>query len=327
MSPLEAETNAEEVSMKILRKSKDVQMDTEERKMLLNLRSHIDEALKGLTRDYHQMQGINGQLRVRAKEAAAELKLTKSKLRSAREDVKMCHVREANLLNHLLGGLKSTLGIIEDHIVQLASDGGKSGAKSLDQVRAEVHRLWQIVTNLATVEAVQLGTSQLKLEEVNVANMVEHVVLEHQGMAESRRVALNEAIARGLPVVLGDQYQLKMALNYLLDNAIAHTPLGGSVTIRANGDQTRGWVKLSVMDMRKDTLGKMDMLSQKSVLPSNRQLEAEIGCFDLELMAAWQIIAMHKGEITVDSQAESGTTFTLSLPTAENGRGGKNWHY
>jgi signal transduction histidine kinase len=40
-------------------------------------------------------------------------------------------------------------------------------------------------------------------------------------------------------------------------------------------------------------------------------------------MAAWQIINMHRGEIEIESLAERGTTFTLSLPTAENGKNDK----
>jgi len=318
--PDDAETHVEEVSMKIMRKNESVRAETEERQKLINLRSNIDKTMHGLAKDYGQMQGMNQQLRSQAREVSSDLRRAKSKLRSAHEDLQMCHVREANLLSFLFKGLKNTLGLIEGHIDQLSNSGVLEEAHSLDQVRGEVHRLWQIVADLATVESVQLGTTSLQWEQVQLDQLASNVVAEHQHMAENQSVALNKAINGGLPGVLGDRQQLKMALSHLVDNAIAHTPDGGSVTILANGDQSKDWVRLSVVDMRKEALDEVSMHALQGLFPGKKALHTDIAGFDLELMAAWQIISMHRGEIIVDSQAERGTTFTLSLPSAENGK-------
>jgi signal transduction histidine kinase len=306
--------------MKIQRKIGNVRTDTEQRKKLIKLRSNIDKTMQRLAKGYGQMQGQNQQLRLQAREVSSELSRAKFKLRSAHENLQMCHLREANLLNFLFKGLKSTLSLIEGHIDQLYGGSVPGEAQSMDQVREEVHRLWQIVADLATVEAVQLGTMQLRWEQVQLDKLASNVVAEHQQMAKKQSVALNKVINGGLPDVLGDRQQLKMALSHLVDNAIAHTPDGGSVTILANGEQSNEWVRLSVVDMRKEALDEVSMHALQGLFPGKKVLHADIAGFDLELMAAWQIISMHRGEIIVDSQAERGTTFTLSLPTAENGR-------
>ncbi|MFC1683720.1 sensor histidine kinase [Candidatus Zixiibacteriota bacterium] len=320
--PDDAETHVEEVSMKILMKNQSVPANTEERQKLIKLRNNIDKTMHSLAKDYGQVQGMNQQLRLQAREVSSNLRRAKSKLRSAHEDLQMCHVRESNLLNFLFKGFKNTLGLIEGHIDQLSGGSVPDEAHSLDQVRGEVHRLWQIVADLATVEAVQLGTTHLQWEQVQLDQLASNVVAEHQQMAKNQSVALNKAIGAGLPEVIGDRQQLKMALSHLVDNAIAHTPDGGSVTILTNGDQSEDWVRMSIVDMRQEALDEVSMHALQGLFPGKKPLHADIAGFDLELMAAWQIISMHRGEIIVDSQAERGTTFTLSLPSAENGKNG-----
>jgi signal transduction histidine kinase len=297
-----------------------MEVDTVDRRKLLGLRDNVDAALNRLVKDYQEMKGLNRELGIKAKLANAELELAKSKLKSVHENLKDYHIREANLLNALFKGLKSPLSAIEKHINQLAQNNSNGESKfSLNHVRVEVHKLWQIIDDLATVEAVQLGMVQLKLEKVNLEEVVNRVAGEHQDIIQHKGVFLNKVVAKGLPSVIGNREQLKAALSHLVDNAICYTPTGGVVTILANGDQPGDYVRLSVVDMRKDALGKMVVRILKGAFPGSRTIEDDIVDVDLGLMVARQIISMHKGEITVESKAGRGTVFTLSLPTAEMG--------
>lgn len=305
--------------MRIRRKVKRGEVDPAERRKLLGLRSNIDDALKRLVRDYRDMESLNRELELKAKSASMELELAKSKLESVHESLKVYHTREANLLALLFQGLKIPLSNIEEHIGQLTKGNQKEKdrASALDQLRAEVLKLWQIIDDLATVEAVQLGSATLKMEKVNLGKVVDSVAGEHKRMTRSKGVVLNKIVAKELPVVLGDRRQLKVALSHLVDNAISHTPSGGVVTILANGNQPGDRVKLSVVDMRKDALDKVGMRVLQGVFPGKRTTDADVEGVDLGLIVARQIISAHKGEITVESEVGKGTVFTLTLPTAE----------
>jgi signal transduction histidine kinase len=295
-----------------------VRTEKGERKRLLQLKRHIDETLRRLVRDYHHLEELNRALEKKAQWAAQELEQARSQLLSAQRDIESHQNHEAKLLKFLLKGLKSPLNLIEEHIVQLTSHcGGRDGngsVYSLDQLRGEVHRLWQIVEDLTLMEAIQLGEVHIKRESVDLRKVVNMVLQEHKKVALDQQVGLNDDINEHLPAVLGDREQLRLALNHLVDNAIAHSPMGGTVTIRANGEHLESQVSLDIMDMREDALDEADFKALRGQFPGHRPLDLEIQGFDLELMAAWHIIDMHHGQIEVRSQAGRGTVFTLTLP-------------
>ncbi len=293
--------------MLVRRKVGHEQADPAQQRKLLGLRSNIDEALKRVMRDYREMEH-------KARLASTELKLARSELQSVHQDF----AREANLLSFLFSGLKTPLSAIEDRIASLVKGDQHSGAEanSLYQVRAEVHKLWQIIVDLAAVEAVQSGTTPLKLERVQLEKVVDRMVYEHKRRTASKGVVLHKVIARELPMILGDRKQLKVALSHLVNNAVCHTPMGGVVTLLANGTRPRNRVQLDILDLRRDALDEMEIRALQGVIPGKDVMDTDLGDVDLELMVAWQIIRAHKGEITVESDAEKGTIFSLTFPVA-----------
>jgi K+-sensing histidine kinase KdpD len=295
--------------------------DQPEQKKLLGLRNNIDEALKRLVKDYHDMEALNQELELKAKSASTELELARSKLKSVHETLREFYTREANLLNVLFKGLRNPLSSIEEHIGQLAQGDQRDERESVpwDEVRDEVHRLWQVIDDLAAVEAIQMGTAQLHLEKVNLEELVDSVAGEHQDMTRSKGVVLNKAVAKELPFVMGNRQHLKSALGHLLDNAICCSPLGGVVTILANGSQPGDRVSLSVVDMRQVALEEVEIRMLQGLFPGERAIDFEVANIDLGLMVARQIINVHKGEIAVQSEASKGTVFTLTFPAAESG--------
>jgi len=159
--------------METRRKARQADVDPVDRRELLGLRDNIDEALQRLVQDYQHMESLNQELEIRAKFAETELELANSKLKSVHENLGAYHTHQANMLNALFRGLKRPLSVIEEHIDQLSQNNPNGEGKfPLDQVRAEVHKLWKIIDDLATVEAVQLGMVELKLEKVNLEEVV-----------------------------------------------------------------------------------------------------------------------------------------------------------
>lgn len=293
--------------MLVRRKVGHEQVDPAQQKKLLGLRSNIDEALKRVMRDYREMEH-------KARLARTELQSARSELQSVHRDF----VREVNLLSFLFSGLKTPLSAIEDRIASLVKEDRYSGAKAngLYQVRAEVHKLWRIIVDLAAAEAVKLGTTPLKLERVQLEKVVDGVVYEHKRRTTSKGVVLHKVIARELPMILADRKQLKVALSHLVNNAVCHTPVGGVVTLLANGNRPRNRVQLDILDLRRDTIDELEMRALQGVIPGKDTMDANLGDVDLELMVAWQIISAHKGEVTVESEAEKGTVFSITLPVA-----------
>jgi K+-sensing histidine kinase KdpD len=296
------------------------QMVQVEQKRLLELKRSIQGDLKKLVLSYRRMENLSRDLKHRAKTATDDLQKTRSRLRSVQWDLRASQRREANLLNLVLTGLKEPLDIIVQHIGELfatqESDrtDGSSDIK-VDRLRSEVQRLRQIVADLMAASAVQLGEARLKQEQVDVKELVNRVLEEHRQTAHGQQIGLSGKFAEPLPRVLGDRQQLQLALNHLVDNAIAHSPTGGMVTIEANGKQTRDRVSVSIIDMRPDALDENTLQFLRDQSLGQKRLENGIRGFDLELMAAAHIIDLLHGRIDVTSRPGKETVLTLTLPT------------
>lgn len=294
--------------------------DEAEQKRLLELKRSIQGDLKKLVLDYRRMESRSRDLKQEARTATDDLEKTRSQLRSIQGDLRTHQQREANLLNLLLAGLKEPLDIIGGHLGELVAAQKPDQREEFSSVRVdrlcgEVHRLRQIVADLMATSAVQLGNAQRKREKVDVRELVIRVLEEHRQTAHGQQVDLSGKFGEPIPLVLGDRQQLQLALNHLVDNAIAHSPTGGTVTVEANGKHTRDRVSVSISDMRPDAIDKniLQFLWDQSL--EQNWLENGARGFDLELMAAAHIIDQLDGHIDVNSQPGKETVLTLTLPT------------
>ena len=296
------------------------QVGQDEQKRLLKLKRSIQGDLKKLVLDYRRMESHSRDLRREVEATTDDLDRTRSQLRSMQWDRRDHRKREANLLNILLAGLKEPLDIIEGHLQELSAGQNPVSpdappSDSAGRLRGEVHRLRQIVTDLMAASTVQLGNARLKMEKVDVKELVNRVLEEHRQTAQGQQVGLSGRFAEPIPLVLGDRQQLQLALNHLVDNAITHSPVGEKVTVEANGKHTLDRVQVSIIDRRPDAIDKQMMEFLWGQPPEQEWLQNGVRGFDLELMAAAHIIDLLHGRIDVTSRPGRETILTLTLPT------------
>ena len=118
--------------------------------------------------------------------------------------------------------------------------------------------------------------------------------------------------AETLPTMVGDQRALKQILLNLLSNAIKFTERGGSVTVSARAENanlvlevTDTGVGIGSADLKR--LG--DPFFQAGKTYQRRHEGTGLG---LSIVKA--LVALHKGEMTVDSKLDEGTTVSIVLP-------------
>jgi PAS domain S-box-containing protein len=128
-------------------------------------------------------------------------------------------------------------------------------------------------------------------------------------------VALVRELADGLPMVLGDESQLKQVLMNLCLNARDAMPDGGTLTIRTDdappcSDSASAWVHLAIQDTG---AGMDDNVRARVFEPFFSTKEHGTG---LGLAVVEQIIKDSGGRIEVWSQRGEGTRFDIWLPLA-----------
>jgi two-component system cell cycle sensor histidine kinase/response regulator CckA len=157
----------------------------------------------------------------------------------------------------------------------------------------------------------QFSRKRIK-EEFKLINLAEVINETYQIIQKSfdSKIDIQIDLAGRLPII-GDPATLSLALMNLCNNARDAMPDGGRLTIAAGKEAQRVLVTVSDegIGMDKETAAKCfdPFFTTK---PMNKGT-------GLGLSTTYGIIKSHEGLITIDSQPGRGTTFTISLPLAQ----------
>jgi len=147
---------------------------------------------------------------------------------------------------------------------------------------------------------------ETRLGELDLGAVVAQVVKLYEGTKAGVRVAAEAA--PDLPPVRGDAEQVKRALVNLVDNAVAATPPGGSVSVHASVDG--GLARVVVAD------------DGPGIPPEERDLVFEptfstkASGYGLGLSITSRIAAEHRGRVILEENAPRGCRFVFEWPAA-----------
>ena len=153
-----------------------------------------------------------------------------------------------------------------------------------------------------------------------LAELVESSVEAFRTRAERKGVSLVLDAEATLPSVRMDATRIAQALGNLLDNAVRHTPQGGtvSVSVTAEGDSVQVSVDDTGEGVPEEELGQIFDRFYR-VDPSRSRATGGTG---LGLTIARQLVEAHGGSIWAERRPEGGSRFAFELPKVEDGHEG-----
>ncbi|WP_102372993.1 sensor histidine kinase [Enorma phocaeensis] len=184
----------------------------------------------------------------------------------------------------------------------------------LETVASETRRLSRLVQQMLDLSRMENRTAPLKLEPVDIAPFVQRIVDSQQQLFQARDLRLRFADdTQGRPATIEvDPDMITQAVINLLSNAMRYTPEGGWVVASVSGD--RRYIMISVKDtgigIAKEDLSRIFGRFWRA--DASRAREA--GGLGVGLSVTKQIVERHHGFISVESELEKGTTFTIHLP-------------
>lgn len=133
-------------------------------------------------------------------------------------------------------------------------------------------------------------------------------ILKHH-FKEQRGVALKTNFGANLPIIMGDESQLKQVIINLFSNAFDATGEGGEISVRTQVGE-EGGVELIVEDTGCGIDAKhLDKLFEPFF--TTKKVGQGVG---IGLSTCYAIVNKHNGEINVTSQPGLGSTFKVTLP-------------
>ncbi len=185
----------------------------------------------------------------------------------------------------------------------------------LSNVNGEAERLGWLIRDLLILARSDEGQVPLYHELVRLDLLVSDVVATLEPLAAERCIVLQ---ARKLEpaTVQGDISRLIQCVINLLDNALAYTDAGGSVTLSVEIRDHCGCIVVQDTGMGMAPEDKLNIFERFYRTDPARIRKA--GGSGLGLSIVEWVIRAHEGSIHVESQVGKGSTFTLSLPLAHD---------
>ena len=184
---------------------------------------------------------------------------------------------------------------------------------ALRAMRDDVMRLQRLVTALLMLARADAGQEQLERDWVDLSDLAQQVVEQTQELTHAG-VELVTEIQPGV-AVYGDEARLARLLVNLVENAVAHTPSGGSVTVTTATVAGASEVVLSVRDTGVGIAAE-HLLHVFERFYRVDAARSSAGGAGLGLAISKAIAEEHGGRIDVASQPGAGSTFTVTLPAA-----------
>jgi len=188
-------------------------------------------------------------------------------------------------------------------------------AKCLDVINGETHRLERMVADILSVTQIEAGTLSLRRDDVRLVDLFADLQKDYALQAKEKQVELAFNLPPKLPVMHGDREKIAVVLHNLLSNAFKYTPAGGTVSLNVSitGDEL-------IADVVDTGIGISESDAPKVFEKFYRAQDArlkDIPGSGLGLAIAREVVRLHGGDLTVQSQLNRGSTFTLSLPLGQ----------
>jgi two-component system OmpR family sensor kinase len=185
--------------------------------------------------------------------------------------------------------------------------------ESLDVVARQAQRLSRMVDDMFVLARADADARPLQLAPVYLDEIAQDVVADCQVLARSRQTTLALETGGDAPFV-GDEHLLRQMLMNLIDNALRHTPRGGTVLVSLRTRDGGGW-RLQVVDTGGGVPdGDAERIFDRFVRHEAPGSDAGAG---LGLPIARWIAEAHGGSLTLERTGPQGSRFAVLLPAAE----------
>ncbi len=226
--------------------------------------------------------------------------------------------RKNNYFVNLSHELRTPLNVIsstEQLVTELnkSKDGiGKSKLNGCMQVvRRNTKRLLNLINNIIDTTKIESGSYQLNIREHDIVYIVEEATLSLKDYIERKGIELIIDPEMEEKIIKCDEHEIERCIVNLVSNAAKFTPEGGTIEVTIEDLDEK--VKIIV----KDTGIGIDKKYHDSIFNRFNQVVDQgaesKGGSGLGLTITKQIIDMHGGQISVESELGKGCKFIIIL--------------
>jgi signal transduction histidine kinase len=230
--------------------------------------------------------------------------------------------------------LKTPLAVMKGyHDLLITGSLGKLSDRQreiLQESKESCDRLVRLVSMFLNYSALESGKLVLQLRENDLRDCINDLTCRWQDAFQRAKVHLDVKIHPDLPVFKFDYQKVQQCVANLLDNALKHTPSGGTISLAAKAhfwerriseaapsEERRhdfGGRTNSVLLSVRDTGSGIAAEFHQEIFEEFVRVDPSSSGMGLGLAITKRLIQAHRGKVWVDSEVGRGSSFSFLLP-------------
>jgi len=220
----------------------------------------------------------------------------------------------ASMSHELRTPLNAILGISESLEEQIIGPLNEKQLKYLRTINESGRHLHELINDILDLSKIEAGRMDLTILDVNAAHLCESSMRMVKELAQKKGLTFSSYVDPQVKTIRGDERRLKQMLVNLLSNAVKFTPEGRQIGIELHGRPETSEAIFTVWDHGIGIAPQdMDRLF-KPFVQLDSSLSREYAGTGLGLALVAQMVRLHGGSVSVESEFGKGSRFSITLP-------------
>lgn len=218
----------------------------------------------------------------------------------------------ANMSHELRTPLNAILGMSELLQEELVGTLNEDQKNSISTIESSGEHLLSVINDILDVAKIESGKLELERSTVSIADLCHSSLTFVQQQAYKKQLQLVIQLAPNLGNIQIDERRMRQVLINLLNNAVKFTPDRGCVTleVQKKNEECHFLIVDTGIGIASEDRPKLFKPFMQIDSKLNRQYDGS----GLGLVLVKQIVELHGGSVTVTSELDIGSCFTVIVP-------------
>ena len=279
----------------------------------LILSRKISNPIKGLTVAAQQLEQGDLSQRVESQDKGEMGKLTQA-FNSMAASLEHAEMLRRNLVSDVAHELRTPVSNIRGQLEAIDDKLIEPDVHAFNSIYEESLLLSRLIDDLQELTLAEAGKLSLLRQPEDIVQLIEQAAAAVRPAAASNGISLNVDVPNQLPPCDIDSHRIRQVLRNLIDNAVAHTPRGGTITLAA--EQLDEWVEISVVDTGEGIPAEDLSNVFERFYRADKSRARATGGTGLGLAIAKSLVEAHGGKIEVQSEQGKGSRFSFTIPVS-----------
>ena len=234
---------------------------------------------------------------------------------SMASDLEWAEQLRRNLVADIAHELRTPLSNVRGYLEAIRDGVIKPDADTICSLDEEAKLLSRLVDDLQELSLADAGELNLVRRAEDIAELINQAVATVRAQVVAKGVSLSSDLPDKLSPVNIDSHRISQVLRNLLENALAHTDKGDTITVTAR--QQGNWMEVNVSDTGAGIPAEdLPNIFERFYRVDKSRTRATGGS-GLGLTIAQRLVEAHGGKIEAQSELGKGSCFTFTLPVSE----------